>query len=438
MAVESRAVPAVKQNPILGSLRPFAKDRIPFLLRNAADQGPICAFRIGPLRFLQVNDPRLAYEIIEGHAGDLEKGMIIRNIIGPGGAQGLFTSEGEFHDHTRQLLAPSFAPGAFDSLAEEMAANARAAIAAWPATTSLDLRTATTQLGRRVAGAVFFGDPAALSKESELGGILARVQEHLDYTASNPLAPPPQLPTPGNRRMKNDIARFREIVLGMAARRRANPTADMLTVFTSLTTADGKPISDSHLSDEIATALVAHEIIAVALAWTLAAVARDEALHEQLRAAATDAPGALASSHTATIEAVANEGMRLFQPTGAVLRQARRSFEVDGYTVRKRDSVLVVPWVIHRQSSIFTAPDEFQPGRWQDGSAPREPGQGYMPFGIGRRDCIGQHLASLELRIALGEVAKAGTLVADGPLPPPVARFNMEPSRPLVARWTPA
>ena len=431
----AQPIPAVKGNPILGSIRKFETDRISFLLENADTFGPICVFRIGPMRIVQVNDPALATEIIDGHHGDLSKGMIVSNIVGPAGAQGLFISEGEMHDHTRELLEPSVAPGAVEGWLAAIAASHRASIGAWPATATLNLRTATTAMGRDVAGHIFLGDAGALRAGTALGDVITSFHEHVDAVAGNPYSPPPAVPTPRNRRNRRDTKQFGEITRQLATSRRGDPTGDVLSTLTSLKTAGGQAISDEQLAAEFGTALLAHEIVGVVLAWTLAAVARDAALQEALSFEATNAPAGMPALAMPLVDRVVREGLRLYQPTAALLRQAKGPFEAGGYQVKKRDTIFVSPWVIHRQASIFANPEKFDPERWTDLSTPISTEAGYIPFGIGRRDCIGQHLAWAELHEAVAAVARTGRMVGVGPMPRPKAVFNIEPSAPLLVSW---
>ncbi|KAI4147638.1 MAG: hypothetical protein LQ340_005464 [Diploschistes diacapsis] len=54
---------------------------------------------------------------------------------------------------------------------------------------------------------------------------------------------------------------------------------------------------------------------------------------------------------------------------------------------------------LHRNPSIFVDPLRFNPDRWDNPT--QEMKHSFMPFGIGTRNCIGQHLARDEMRMAM-------------------------------------
>ncbi|NXY52401.1 CP27B protein, partial [Ceuthmochares aereus] len=56
-----------------------------------------------------------------------------------------------------------------------------------------------------------------------------------------------------------------------------------------------------------------------------------------------------------------------------------------------------------RDGRVFPAPDSFQPERWLRGDATRHPFAS-LPFGVGKRSCVGRRLAELEIHMALAQV----------------------------------
>ncbi|NWS48003.1 CP27B protein, partial [Probosciger aterrimus] len=55
-----------------------------------------------------------------------------------------------------------------------------------------------------------------------------------------------------------------------------------------------------------------------------------------------------------------------------------------------------------RDGRVFAAPERFQPERWLH----RASGHPFasLPFGVGKRSCIGRRLAELEIHQALAQV----------------------------------
>jgi cytochrome P450 len=73
-------------------------------------------------------------------------------------------------------------------------------------------------------------------------------------------------------------------------------------------------------------------------------------------------------------------------------RTALEDVDLDGYLVKAGEPVTVFQNVLTRDPSKYSHPDAFDPSR--DAS-------GHMLFGFGRHMCLGQHLARLEVQVAL-------------------------------------
>jgi benzoate 4-monooxygenase len=100
------------------------------------------------------------------------------------------------------------------------------------------------------------------------------------------------------------------------------------------------------------------------------------------------------------LNCVINEGNRL-QPVGSQgsVREAPCDVEYEGMTIPKGSTVIVPAYAMHR-SSIIRKPDEFIPERWLADDPELETLKSlFYPFSSGKRNCVGQNLAMLELRM---------------------------------------
>jgi len=103
---------------------------------------------------------------------------------------------------------------------------------------------------------------------------------------------------------------------------------------------------------------------------------------------------------------VVTESMRLYPPAPTLGRDALRDCEVGDHRIPKGSTIVVSPWVVHRDPRFFEDPEAFRPERWSDGLARRLPKFAYFPFGGGPRLCIGSSFALTEAVLLLATIAQ--------------------------------
>ncbi len=101
-----------------------------------------------------------------------------------------------------------------------------------------------------------------------------------------------------------------------------------------------------------------------------------------------------------------NESLRLYPPAYVVARMAIEPCQIGGYDIPLGSTILLAPWVTHRDPRFFDDPDTYRPERWLDGLMQRLPAGAYFPFGDGPRRCIGQGFALMEAAIVIGALAQ--------------------------------
>ncbi|KAM8939427.1 cytochrome P450 2U1 [Pelodytes ibericus] len=68
-----------------------------------------------------------------------------------------------------------------------------------------------------------------------------------------------------------------------------------------------------------------------------------------------------------------------------------------GYTIPKGSVVMPNLWGVHRDPMMWEKPNDFNPGRFIDEHGQILKKEAFIPFGIGRRVCMGEQLAKMEL-----------------------------------------
>jgi cytochrome P450 len=126
---------------------------------------------------------------------------------------------------------------------------------------------------------------------------------------------------------------------------------------------------------------------------------------------------------------VMDELLRLYPAGWLGSRVSSRDVTVAGVDLPAGTMVLYSPYLTHRDPDLWPEPDAFRPDRFRPGHDER-PAWGYLPFGAGRRTCLGAHLARAMLRCALEPFCE-GTLVALDGDPTPMAGITLRPRGPL-------
>ncbi|KAL0285466.1 UNVERIFIED_CONTAM: cytochrome [Sesamum angustifolium] len=108
------------------------------------------------------------------------------------------------------------------------------------------------------------------------------------------------------------------------------------------------------------------------------------------------------------LEAVLKETMRLHPPVPLLVPRSPNQTSIVGrYTVPKGASVFINVGWIQRDPSIWECPSEFKPERFLDGNKKCDfSGNNfhYLPFGSGRRVCVGLPLAEKMLMYFLASL----------------------------------
>jgi cytochrome P450 len=79
-------------------------------------------------------------------------------------------------------------------------------------------------------------------------------------------------------------------------------------------------------------------------------------------------------------------------------------------------TLVLSPWVMHRDPAWWPEPERFHPDRWLEGPAPER--YAYFPFGSGPRQCVGNEFAELEAARVTEAVCARWVLTPAGPVVP--------------------
>jgi cytochrome P450 len=347
----------------------------------------------GRLHVVLVNTPDLVPEVLIEHANDYQKSALLRILAGPLLGEGLLVSEGEQHRERRKLVAPAFAHQRVSKYAATMEEHALAAQTTWREGQTIDIAREMMRLTLGIVGKTLF-DVDLLDRAATLGRDIATLQAALMLQIRVPFI---RLPMQGKNRAAID--RLNETVYGMIRDRRASgiDKGDVLSMLLlSQDEETGEHLSDEQIRDEAMTLFLAgHETTALAMAWSWYLLTKHPQHFARLRSEGM--PFALQ---------VMKEAMRLYPPAFLLARAALCDTSIDGFAVRKDEVVFIAPWLLHRDPRNFEDPLRFDPDRFLPEREARLPRFAYIPFGGGRRICIGNQFALMEGQIILSTIAQ--------------------------------
>jgi cytochrome P450 len=406
-----------------------------------------CARRFGSLvtlrvtgvgEFVAISDPDVIRQIFTGDPHVMRAGEA-NAVLGIADSS-VVVADGERHLRLRRLLLPAFHGEAVRRYAEHVRAAAAAEVERWPAGRPVALLPRMQAITLEVILRLVFG----IADPLRLGRLRALLPELIEAGASPLLWLLPQAvrrrldASRALRRRPSPLRRFLRLrdevdalLYAEIAARRAAPDPAGRDVLAQLIAAgdDGdRPMSDAELRDELVTLLEAgHETTATALAWTFERLLRTPPALERLVAEVD------AGDEEEYLEAVVREGLRaraVILDTPRILTQPLR---LGGYEVPAGWYVAPAMPLVHTAPSAHAEPGAFRPERFLDGEAG---GQGWIPFGGGKRHCVGSHLALLELKVIVREVVRAVALEAVDPAPerPKIQHVTLVPSALTMVR----
>jgi cytochrome P450 len=99
------------------------------------------------------------------------------------------------------------------------------------------------------------------------------------------------------------------------------------------------------------------------------------------------------------LDMVMDETLRLYPPAWIGPRRAVREFEFAGQTVPAEAYVNYCSWASQRLPEVFADPEAFMPERFEPERKAALPRGAYVPFGGGRRICIGKRFGQTEVKL---------------------------------------
>lgn len=391
-----------------------------------ARHGDVARLSTFPVSTYLVSHPEGVRHILRDNAGNYRKGAFFRSIALLQG-QGLLTSEGEDWQAQRRAAQPAFRQAdPMPAYGAILTAEARDLADRWRAVARsrqpVNVAAWMHRLTFRIAGRALLGiDPDDLDDLGrQLQGVGQQLRPLLAAGSTGTGALPAWLPGPRRRRFRHAIAGYHAIAQRLIDQRRAaeqGSRREQMNLLDLLlaAAANGKR-SEQQVREQVITFIGAGvETAAQALSWTWYLLARHveatDRLHAELDAVLGGSPPAPTDLPRLSYARMAiDEALRLYPPAAVIPRQANAADNIGGFEIRKHAGALISPYVTHRHEAFWADPTAFKPERFASGQEAARHRFAYLPFGAGPRVCIGQHVALMEMHLALTTLAQRYTL----------------------------
>ena len=456
------AVPGPHGGQVATVLASLARDPLGGYVRLAARYGDTVRFPYSPgSGFYLLSRPEHAEHVLAANQDNYVKAFTyrpLRALIG----DGLLTSEGDRWRQHRRLIQPLFSRRHVTTFAPAMTDAARRLTARWdkiPDGTVINIAAqmsavALDIVGRALFGSDLSGDAGPMGRAMDAGQRVAmlatfvplpwgpRSARALKAVARRVGHTPEGIEGPVGRIVSGRRAAARD-----AGSHAGDASAgDLLDVLLAARAPDGSPLTDTEICDEVATFMLAgHETTANTMSWALALLSAYPSARHRLEAEVDSVlgdrgPEASDADKLPWTRAVVAEAMRLYPPAWTIERNALADDEVAGTVVPAGSLVAIPPYLIHRHPEFWPDPAGFDPRRFLADGA--EPGGGhprhrysYIPFGGGRRACVGTSFAELETVLVLAAIAREYRLeLTVRGIPAPSANITLRPGRGLPMR----
>jgi cytochrome P450 len=429
--------PPIHRQPAL--LMNLFSDPQPALDQLRAGYGPVVGLGFGPTKMAIVGGPPEVRSLFDRPVDDFRWNHKFNVLAVVVGKKSMITSDGDDWARRRASVQSAFSRRRLNGWLPMILEQADAALDALPAegTHEIDLYRVGRSAILEIVVRAFFGESMA-DQATTFGELMQPAQDYLELPGWKQLPHP--FPVGKRGRVTADRRRFDDLVRGAVVRIRANPSGDPDDVLEVLVHDDS--VDEQEILDQVNTLVGAgFDTTAASLAWMLWCCGLEPDIWAALRAEANEVLGAHDSDQTIGnhstfnrlkfADRVVRETLRL-HPAGVISpREAARDIEVGGYTITKGTLILWSPHLSGRDAEVWNDPLRFDPDRFQEMTEEQRASAdaAWVPFGGGRRNCIGFALAQMELTLLIARFAQRLDVTAPATgKPAPVGMVVNRPS----------
>jgi cytochrome P450 len=440
----------------------FRRDPLQTLMHIGRTYGDISRFKFGRQQNVYLlNNPDYIEQVLidsrrnfvkrrglKGKGLPLSKGLF---------GDGIMFSQGEFHDRQRRVIQASFYPKQIKIYSKVVTDYAMRLCQRWEDGSTLDIHKEMIHATLAILCKSVLGYGIDREDHDQIGKAILTTLEYNQLHQMPLRTIIEKIPIlPDNKRFQQALKKLDSIVYGMIKQYREEGNNNVNTksnngknnllsaLIHSQSTetkenigrgGDGERMTDLQLRDEIMTIMVAgHDPVANALTWTFYLISQHANVEARLDAEVKSVFQESGGERNPTvedmpklqyIEKVFRESLRLYPPAWSINRKTINDCTIGKYVIPAGSTIIMSPYVMHRDPRYFNDPNRFVPERWTEEFKAQLPRFSYFPFGGGIRSCIGEAFAWMEGILLIATIAQNWKMIH-------IPAHSVEFHRPLI------
>lgn len=411
-----KSIPSLKQSSLSQRFQWIAQpDKY---MNSAVKEAPdLFAAKIAPGDgYILVNHPEAMRQIVTSdrakYFASSKESALLQPLVGD---NSLFLIEGDRHKQRRKLLLPPFHGERMQAYGELICNLTRNIVDKLQQNQPFIARQVTQEISLQVILSAVYGLQDG-ERSAELKQRITRLANIFESVLTSAFLFLPWLQqdwgawSPWGNFVRQQKAIDEAIYQEIATRRTEDHSQrqDILSLMMSARDEAGSAMKDSELRDELMTLMLAgHETTATAIAWGLYWIHRDPEIKAKLRSEIASLGANFDPMELAKLpylDAVCKETLRIY-PVAILTfpRTVLEPTELLGYKLETGQVLMGCIYLIHQREDVYPEPNKFRPERFL--ASEREfSAYEFFPFGGGKRRCIGEALAMLELKLVLATI----------------------------------
>ncbi|WP_461451947.1 cytochrome P450 [Mucilaginibacter sp.] len=381
------------------------------------------------------NSDLINYVLRENHT-NYKKAKLDTDLVAKQLGTSLLFVNGDDWRRQRRLIQPAFHHAGINQLYETVMKTVNGYIDNLPLGEQVDVYPLMRELSFSVLINSLFNIDMSATMKDELGRAFVGLQAFMSKDVLQPFRRILYPLTGEEKKLVKQWDAIRDMLREIIALRRADETEhnDLLAMLMNARYEDtGQGMSEHQLISELLILLFAgHETTGSTLSWLLYLTASNHQVYEKLMGTIgeTDMHNAPRNSY---INAIINEGMRLYPSVWINERVAINDDEFSGFTFPAGTSILTYIYGMHRSEGYWENASAFDPERFLNSEGVIDKNiKNYFPFGAGPRMCVGNNFAMAEMAFVLHAVCKKFHINTTGATPKAWPLLTLRPSEVIL------